>query len=205
MRGFFWGIALTLVAAVAGALYYAESGRIAIRGDAPPPPLETYLARHATNASIARNAPPLSNPVPAGGVDLAASATLYRDHCAACHGDPLHPVSPLASTFFPPAPQFVTEKINVPDNQSFFVIQHGVRWTGMPGWSYTLSDGQIWQLVSFLHDMGNLPPQVKQVFAANEPPMMKVPLGLTGARAKAVAVAQAAQRSADSPGFKPHK
>ncbi|MDE3170822.1 MAG: hypothetical protein KGL75_11825, partial [Acidobacteriota bacterium] len=41
---------------------------------------------------------------------------------------------------------------------------HGVRWTGMPGWKVVLKEREIWQLVTFLSHMDNLPPAAKSVF-----------------------------------------
>ena len=28
----------------------------------------------------------------------------------------------------------------MPENQNFYIIQHGIRWTGMPAWNKTLND-----------------------------------------------------------------
>ena len=44
------------------------------------------------------------------------------------------------------------------ENQNFYIIQHGIRWTGMPAWNKTLSENQTWQLVTFLSNIEKLPP-----------------------------------------------
>jgi hypothetical protein len=44
-------------------------------------------------------------------------------------------------------------------------LQHGIRWTAMPGWKNVLSEQQIWQLVTFLSHMHDLPPAAQHVFA----------------------------------------
>jgi mono/diheme cytochrome c family protein len=58
---------------------------------------------------------------------------------------------------------------DMPENQNFFILQHGIRWTAMPGWKNVLTDQQIWQTVTFLSHMHELPPAAKQVFAETAP------------------------------------
>ena len=53
---------------------------------------------------------------------------------------------------------------DMPENQNFYILQHGIRWTAMPGWGKVLSEKQTWQLVTFLSHMRDLPPAAKQVF-----------------------------------------
>jgi len=48
-------------------------------------------------------------------------------------------------------------------------VQHGIRWTAMPGWKNVLSEQQTWQLVTLLSHMHDLPPAAKQVFAEAGP------------------------------------
>lgn len=78
--------------------------------------------------------------VPADEASLTAGARLYRDHCSLCHGDPAHPKSPLTNTLNPPLPQFMTDMADMPENQNFYILQHGIRWTAMPGWKNVLSE-----------------------------------------------------------------
>jgi mono/diheme cytochrome c family protein len=53
---------------------------------------------------------------------------------------------------------------DMPENQNFYILQHGIRWTAMPGWRNVLSEQQIWQLVTLLSHMHELPPTAKRVF-----------------------------------------
>ena len=51
------------------------------------------------------------------------------------------------------------------DNQTFYIIQHGIRWSGMPAWSKTLSENQTWQIVTFLSHLEKLPPAAQKELA----------------------------------------
>jgi mono/diheme cytochrome c family protein len=53
---------------------------------------------------------------------------------------------------------------DMPENQNFYILEHGIRWTAMPGWKNVLTTQQIWQTVTFLSHMNDLPPAAKQVF-----------------------------------------
>jgi mono/diheme cytochrome c family protein len=48
------------------------------------------------------------------------------------------------------------------ENENFYIIKHGIRFTGMPGWGNVFRDDQTWKLTAFLAQMGKLPPSVDQ-------------------------------------------
>ena len=86
-----------------------------------------YHAGHAMDASVARAAPKVKNPVMADELNLAAGARLYREHCTLCHGDPAHPKAMLADSLNPPAPQFMKDMADMPENQGAETILAGLR------------------------------------------------------------------------------
>lgn len=164
MKGFTWGVTATIVCAAVAAFVVGLTGHISMRADILPSSLETNIAMRVMDANVERNAPRIANPVKPADQNLVAGASIYRQHCALCHGDPGHPKSPLANTLNPPPPQFVTDPADMAENENYYIILHGVRWTGMPGWKNVLEDRQIWQVVTFLSHMNNLPPAAKAVF-----------------------------------------
>jgi mono/diheme cytochrome c family protein len=80
---------------------------------------------------------------------------------------PSNPESQFGKSFNPPVPAFFKDAPDMPENQNFYIIQHGIRWTGMPFWNRTLSDTQTWQLVTLLSNIQKLPPAALKEF---EPP-----------------------------------
>jgi mono/diheme cytochrome c family protein len=168
MKNFLFGI-LTMILILAVGVLFALLGLVNMRADNPPSHLEAAIAGHAMDASVRRAATKLTNPVTADEANLLAGARLYCEHCALCHGDPAHPKAPLSDSLNPPAPQFMDDKADMPENQNFFILQHGIRWTAMPGWKNVLNEQQLWQLVTFLSHMSDLPPAAKQVFSETSP------------------------------------
>jgi mono/diheme cytochrome c family protein len=173
MKGFICGVA-TVIVVLAVVLLFALIGFVDMRADKPPSRLEATIAGHAMDASVSRTAPKMANPVAPDEANLIAGARLYIDHCSLCHGDPAHPKSPLADSLNPRAPQFMDQMAEMPENENFYILKHGIRWTAMPGWKSVLSDQQIWQVVTFLSHMNDLPAAAKQVFretkAETKPP-----------------------------------
>jgi mono/diheme cytochrome c family protein len=51
---------------------------------------------------------------------------------------------------------------SLPENQDFYLIKNGVRRSAMPAWGNIMADSEIWQVVTFLHHLDNLPPSVQQ-------------------------------------------
>jgi hypothetical protein len=57
------------------------------------------------------------------------------------------------------------------ENQNFYIIQHGVRLSGMPAWTASLKESEIWQVTTFLSKIDNLPLQIQSAWkiAATQP------------------------------------
>ena len=162
MGKFILGVIVTLVVLAGGAYLYLHLGYLDLRADIQPSSFESRNAMAFMDASTDRHAPDRKNPVDPTDANLTEGVTLYRQHCAMCHGAPGHPEKKFGHPFYPPAPQFMEDAPDMPENQNFYIIQHGVRWTGMPAWENTLSEVQIWKLVTFLSHMEKLPPAVKE-------------------------------------------
>ena len=162
MRGFFLGVIFTILAIVIGGYLIMKQGYVDFSADQRPTSTEMHFAMAAVDASTDRHASDQKNPLQPTDETLVAGAIPYRDHCAGCHGTPWNSDSQFGRSFNPPVPQFFKEGSDMADNQSFYIIQHGIRWTGMPSWKQTLSDTQTWQVVTFLSHMSKLPPAAQK-------------------------------------------
>jgi len=167
MGKFLLGIVFAIVIIFVGGFLLLKKGYINMSADVDPMPLEKSLAMGAVDASTERHAGERKNPSQPTEENLVAGAQLYLNHCAGCHGVPSNPDAPFARSFYPPVPTFFKDAPDMPENQNFYIIAHGVRWTGMPAWNKTLTEAQIWQVVTFLTNIEKLPPAASKVF---EPP-----------------------------------
>lgn len=170
MKNFVLGVVVALVVLLVGGYFYVTGGYVDIAADQPPSSFERRLAMRAMDAATERRAPEQKNPIPPTEDNLVAGAKLYLDHCAGCHGVASNPASQFSLSFNPPSPGFFKRAPDMPDNQNFYIIQHGVRWTGMPAWSRILSDEQIWKIVAFMSHIESLPAAAQKVVEPEQAP-----------------------------------
>lgn len=135
--------------------------------DGKPPALEKWMARTSLHATLKREAPQTPNPAALTGANLASGIHLYAAHCAVCHGAADGRASAIAVGLYQHAPQLAKDGVeDDPDGIIYWKVKHGIRLTGMPGFSGTLSEQQIWQLTLFLKHMDSLPPAAAKAWKA---------------------------------------
>lgn len=161
MRAFALGllVGLSAMPLVAGCVFLF--GWSAVDATSDPPRRETILARRSFAASVARQAPKVQNPIPVNSDTLKAGLKIYRDACAGCHGDAGKPSQWGTTDFYPRVPQFDSEPPLKPDWQMFWIVKHGVRYSGMGGVDGLMPDENVWKVVGFLSHIKNLPPDVE--------------------------------------------
>jgi len=165
-RAFVFGVLATIVIALVGGYFVLRNGIIPANADATPGWLETWAAGTSLDATLSREAQG-TNPVTLTDENLIAAIKLYGQHCAICHGTAKGDASatPIAKGEYPAPPQLATNGVeDDPEGYSFWIIKHGIRWTGMPSWAGTLNDQQIWTVALFLKHMDKLPPAAQQAW-----------------------------------------
>jgi mono/diheme cytochrome c family protein len=83
----------------------------------------------------------------------------YADHCAACHANDGSGKTEMGQGLFPKAPDMrLAPTQQMSDGELFYVIEHGIRFTGMPAWSTGTASGEesTWHLVHFLRHLPQL-------------------------------------------------
>lgn len=161
----FWSgfITATAVLLVAG-FCYLRFGFVNPRADIPVNALDRSIAMPALDASVDRRAPEMQNPVQPTERNLTAGMKMYQKHCSICHGDPVHRQGMLANALYPRPPQFMDGAPDMAENQNFYILQHGIRYSGMPAWKQTYSDQQLWQITAFLSHMDKLPSAISALW-----------------------------------------
>ncbi|MBT9369106.1 c-type cytochrome [Rhizobium sp. CSW-27] len=99
-------------------------------------------------AALGISVPPLDNPQM-----LPMAAGHFEQGCAMCHGSPAAPRSAVVFGMLPVPPDL---KPRVPiwsDAELFQIVQHGVRFTGMPAWPSQQREDEVWAMVAFLRKL----------------------------------------------------
>lgn len=105
-----------------------------------------------------------------------SGAHIYHDQCAVCHGAPAHD-SPYAKRMYPPPPQLWKRSargtVGVSEYEpglAYWFVSNGVRLTGMPSFSGTLSETEMWQVSLLLKNANKkMPGPVSQILNASNP------------------------------------
>ncbi|MEH6388129.1 c-type cytochrome [Pseudomonas profundi] len=121
----------------------------------------------ALRASISQRAEEINAP-PLDGFDWQGEGLrLHRDNCVQCHGAP--GVAPeafaLGMTPVPAANARMARERSV--SELYWVINHGIKMTGMPPWKYRLSERQMWSVVAFIKQSAYLSAEDYQKLVAS--------------------------------------
>jgi mono/diheme cytochrome c family protein len=164
MRKFLLGFVAGVVVLSLVAFCYVRFGFIDPRADKEVSALESTIAMPALDAAVDRRASEAPNPIRPVDDNLTAGMKIYQTNCASCHGDIHRPRGVFADSFYPRAPQFIEDAPDMSENQNFYIIQHGIRLSGMPAWKQVLTEQEIWQVTTFLSHINKLPPQVSNAW-----------------------------------------
>jgi len=83
----------------------------------------------------------------------------YADHCASCHASNGSGDTPVGRGLYPRVPDMrAASTQSLTDGELFSIIEHGIRLTGMPGWSTGSADGEreSWGLVHLVRRLPKL-------------------------------------------------
>lgn len=92
----------------------------------------------------------------------------YEDLCATCHGAPGTAVSAIGQGLNPHPPELALEEEEEP-GEVFWVVKHGIRMTGMPAFSGTLEDEEIWAIVAAVGRLRGMTREEYEKSLAGEP------------------------------------
>lgn len=119
-----------------------------------PTRVETVLANVAKDVLIPIEAENLKNPLPASPDIIRQGQQVFTQNCALCHGVDGHAATDLGRAMYPPAMDMTSPHVqHWTDAELFWIIQNGVRMTGMPSWKSVLSEKDTWALCSYIHDL----------------------------------------------------
>ncbi|MBK9308810.1 MAG: c-type cytochrome [Nitrospira sp.] len=121
-----------------------------------PMELEVMIARQLRHLAIPNDQRQMANPVPASDEVLAEARVHFADHCAICHGNDGRGVTQIGQNFYPRTPDLTQpETQSFSDGELFYMIQNGIRFTGMPAWGKDRPEADLdsWKLVHFIRHL----------------------------------------------------
>jgi mono/diheme cytochrome c family protein len=149
---------------------------------------ETNLANAAKDVAIPLEAGKKTNPLPDTDEVVSQGQEVFLGSCAECHGADGHADTSLGRSMAPPAMDLSSAHVqHWSDAELFWIIQNGVRLTGMPAWKTSISEDDTWKLTRFIHKLPSLgaaaaspaaAPQAQTAASTQDKYTLKVPNGL---------------------------
>ena len=158
-------IALITVAA-ASVLHDGLSSR------AKPTAFESMLARNARHLAIPAGARSMQNPAAETPENLRDARLHFADHCAICHANDGSGDTLIGRNLYPKPPDLRREETQkLADGELFWIIENGVRFTGMPafGGGGHGSEEDSWKLVRFIRHLPQLTAEERLEMEQNNP------------------------------------
>jgi mono/diheme cytochrome c family protein len=153
-----------------------------------PSQTETSLANAAKDVTIPLEAGKKKNPLPDTDEIANQGREVFLGSCAQCHGADAHGDTTVGRNMTPPAMDLSSSHVqHWSDAELFWIIQNGVRLTGMPAWRSTISGDDTWKLTHFIHQLPRLdaasasaavPSQAQAAASAQDKYTLKIPNGL---------------------------
>jgi len=160
-----WKLAVLFLCVIA--LVAAGYGALLIRhgfsAKDEPSALEKTVARAVRNLSIPADAKQARNPNPATPENWAEGREHFADHCATCHANDGSGDTEMGRNLYPKPPDLrLPQTHNLTDGEIFYIIQNGIRLTGMPAWAESHEENDNWKLVLFIRHLPNLTAEEKK-------------------------------------------
>jgi len=171
VRWFFIGVLFAVaVAIVAGLVLIRQSQGFSAREQ--PTPMERWAARKAREMAMPADAKYRMNPIANSPEVIAEAGAHWADHCFSCHANDGSGNTAMGKNLYPPAPDMrllATQQLT--DGELFYIIQNGIRLTGMPAWGTGASHDEedSWKLVHFIRHLPQLTLEEKRAIEKLNP------------------------------------
>ena len=109
---------------------------------------------------------------------LSDGAGQYATMCSGCHLAPGYESNETWKGLYPQPPR-LAHGIDLTPAETFWVIKHGLKFSGMPAWGKSHSDGEIWDITAFVQNLPRLTPTQYRDMVMHARPdmdMMRMPM-----------------------------
>ena len=150
-------VAVLFFVATIGLYAFVSGHGFDARGN--PGALETAVALRLRKAAIPSDARKRTNPEPLSEENFRIGLAHFADHCSTCHGNDGAGDTDFGRGLYPKPPDMrLARTQDLTDGELFYIIEHGVPLTGMPGFGTGNRDGEAatWHLVQFIRRLPKL-------------------------------------------------
>jgi len=151
------GILAVLVLLIIGAYIYMRTAMHGFSARAEPSGVEAMLATYARATAMPSSAKTMKNPVPASPEVLHEAMAHFADHCAVCHANNGNGDTMFGNGLYPKPPDLrLARTQDLSDGEIFYIVENGIRMSGMPAFGGSDSADASWKLVRFIRHLPKL-------------------------------------------------
>jgi mono/diheme cytochrome c family protein len=151
-------IGLAVLLLILGIVY---AGRHGFSARAEPSRMEAVAARYIRGLMVPRTVREVKNPVQSDPQVIRDAMAHFADHCSTCHANDGSGDTAIGRGLYPRVPDMrLIQTQSLTDGELFYIIEEGIRFTGMPGWSTGTPEGlrESWAVVHFIRRLPRLTP-----------------------------------------------
>jgi len=122
-----------------------------------PGRFETAVANRGRRFLVHRASRQGIPPAPADKkASIASGDTLYGLECGMCHGPEGHGQVPMGRWMYPRAADLTSRDVqSYSDQELFWIVKNGIRFSGMPAFGKVETDQHIWDLVNYVRTLSS--------------------------------------------------
>ena len=153
-----------------GAWFYMRTAMQGFSARAQPSRTEKMLAEFARKTAMPSAARDLKNPIVYSAPVQQEAIAHFADHCAVCHSNNGDGQTMFGKGLYPKPPDLRTRHTQaMTDGELFYVIENGIRMSGMPAFGGEDSNEASWKLVHFIRHLPQLTPAEEAEMEALNP------------------------------------
>jgi cytochrome c553 len=144
---------LTLAVAAAAIVL---SGVISIKASSGHLPVTAWMLDLAKVRSVTMRARSIDAPALDDPALVRLGARHFDTSCRPCHGAPGSAPPLIPSRMTPHPPDLAAQVARWQPRELFYLVAHGVKFTGMPAWPAESRTDEVWAVVAFLRQLPSL-------------------------------------------------
>jgi cytochrome c553 len=147
-----------LLAGGIGGLAVAASGVVPMKASTGHLEITARFLHFAMRQSIVTHAFGIAEPALDDEALVMRGAAHYDLACRACHGGADGALPVIPANIVPPPRPLARHAADWRPRELFYIVKHGMKFTGMPAWPAQARDDEVWAMVAFLRALPSLSP-----------------------------------------------
>jgi cytochrome c553 len=139
-----------------GALLFAWSGVYNVAASSGHWAITRWFLEFGMRRSVGTQSLLVSVPRLVDENQVRMGAGHYQGGCASCHGAPGVRQNVIVTRMLPEPPSLIGHVPTWSDRELFWIVKHGLKYTGMPAWAAQGRDDEVWAVVAFLRELSGL-------------------------------------------------